>query len=394
MARHLFVAVTPFAFGEAVVGARIAADLCAQGEEVVFLAPRALRTIFAGHPAKVGWLDDVNAVLAEAIVGVARERRCDAICLVDVAAVATTLAGLKRSLQPLFDAPMPVIALDLWGLGDTDLVFDYEQETFRIDRRVMSWPRFTAVPIARPDSPGAFSIFATMAPPDVVGRDAARARLGVRPEQRVVVWPTARWQITRDQPIAVRRQMLDATKALAVRTLDALGPDLLLVHVGPEPMAQAAALGRRYRFLPQLAVTRFADVVQGADLYFGLNATATSAITALGLGIPAVIGVHTAPLPAALSPAARAAVAAYEPYPYLMWTLGLRRFLGKIFAGNPYLEALRLVELFDTEATTATLQALLRDPAAASAERGRIARYREAISALPSGAERYRALAR
>src|SRR5262249_12796920 len=247
--------------------------------------------------------------------------------------------------------------------------------------------------MARPTAQGAFSCFEPIAPPSAGERAAARAALGIGDGARAIVWPTARWQITREQPMAIRRHMFDGTKTLAVRTLAQLGDDVILVHVGPEPMAEGAALGRRYRFLPQIGHARFLDVLRAADLYFGLNVTATSAMSALALGVPAIIGVHSGRLPAAPSPVVRAALAQLEPYPYLMWALGLTRFLGQIFDGHPYVtEALRLVELLDTDAVLAAARAYLRDPAAADAQRHSVAAYRARVDDLPSGVERYRAL--
>src|SRR6185295_13710091 len=94
------------------------------------------------------------SLLDELVVHLASRERCDSVCLVDLAAVALTFAQHGLSLSAL--RALPVVALDLWNLAETERVFDFGATLQRIPDDALAIPRLVPVPFVRPDAEGAY----------------------------------------------------------------------------------------------------------------------------------------------------------------------------------------------------------------------------------------------
>src|SRR5258706_1617721 len=197
--RHVFVAVTPTAFGEVLQGRRVAEALVAAGDHVSFVAPEKVMPALAGAPMRRGVLEQFGTSMLDSLLPqLAEMERCDSMCLVDLAAVALTFGQHGLSLAPLRAIPN-VVALDLWSLGETDRVFDFGAAHTPLPDDVLAFPRLVPVPFARPDAPGGYNAWAPNRPLDAGARAHVRDQLGIGAGERVIVMPTAAWQAPHHQ---------------------------------------------------------------------------------------------------------------------------------------------------------------------------------------------------
>jgi len=397
------LAVTPNAFGEALLGVQIATELLARGDEVVWLAPAKLRPITDGTKIRFGAIDDGVGQLDRVLASVVSEQRCASVLLLDAASVIQGFAILKLDPGILERLTAPVIALDIWNLDESGVVWDFAGDRRAMDPRVLGLPRIVPVPFARPTAPHGYNAVPELMPPTPTERAEARAQLGLAPDDRMILWPSASWQLPRHQPARTARLLADAVPDLVVQYIAALGPRVRVVHVGPEPMRAGAALGARYRWLPQVPAAKFATLLGAADLALGLNVAATTIASAIALETPALVAVNargegsseavTAARGAPLGPLARAWVERMPGlYRFAVWPAGLYDVLAPVLRDNPFATAVRTVELLDEDGFVAALRALLFDDAAAAAARSEQRRYRAAVESLPSGAERFSTL--
>ncbi len=360
MARHLFVAVTPTAFGEVLQGRRVAEALVRAGDHVSFLAPAEVQGALAGAPVRRGVIEALGAAMLDDLVVQVGES-FDTVCLVDLAAVALTFQRHGLDLRRLSHARL--VALDLWSLAETDLVFDFGATRQPLPDGVLAIPRLVPVPFARPEAAGGYAAWPSNQPLAPEQRRAVRARLGL-PDERVVVIPSAAWQ-------APERQVDPASRAAAIAVppmlLDrAVRAGATVVHVGPHAWAPASA---HYRHLPQLPPAEFADVIAAADAVVTANISATTIATALAAEVPVVV----------------IGCAGGEIPPFAVWPLGLRDLLAPVLADNPLLACVRRVELHDEPGFAAALEP---DPGWLARTRD----YRARVAALPGPDARYREL--
>jgi hypothetical protein len=359
--RHLFLAPLGASFGEALVGVRLARELIDGGDEVLFLAPDGLAGLVEGAGLIHGRIDRAMPRLAAEALRLVAERRCDTLVLVDAAAVAKAFAALRLDLGALADAP--VVALDLWNLPETGLVWDYGPHEERLDPRILAFGRrLVPVPLARPDVPGGYDALPRIAPLSADARARLRAELGV--SAKLVLWPSAGWQHAAAHRDPALRRLADELPPRVLRALAPLG--VAVVHVGPEPFAGAGAFPG-YRHLPQLAPQGFARLLSAADLYLGFNAAATSLAGAIAARAPILLG---------------------QPAGMRAWPLSLDRFLAPFVDGNPCYGAARVADPLDEAAFAGAARELLFDAAAADALRARQAEIEARVRALPGGRER------
>src|SRR5262249_15370304 len=81
-------------------------------------------------------------------------------------------------------------------------------------------------------------------------------------------------------------------------------------------------------------------------------------------------------------------------YPFRAWPIGLHAMLEPVLFGNPFLDALAVVEVLEPRTFVTTVGELLFVPERAEAMRGRQEAYRRRVSSLPRGAERFQSLLR
>jgi len=348
--RHLFVAVTPTAFGEVLHGRRVAEALAAAGDHVSFVAPAEVQPALAGAPFRRGVLEKLGTSLLDVMIPqLAAAERADTVCLVDLAAVALTFGQQGLSLEALRAIP-GIVALDLWNLVETDLVFDFGTTRVPLPRSVLSFPRLVPVPFARPTAAGAYNAWPANRP--LSPGDRARVRARYQLDGHVFVLPVAAWQ-------APERQ----TDPRALAHARAL-PPVLVAHVAASgatlvrpPSAPWLPPSPCSRHLAQLPPADFAELVGAADAVITANLSATTIATALAAEVPVI---------AITSP------------DFAVWPIGLGALLAPVLRDNPLLPCLRLISPDDEL------------PLAPAPEwKSHVGAYRADVARLPSVTARY-----
>ncbi len=376
--KHLIVAATDAATGELTHAARLARALVTAGDEVVFLLPRALDGVVAELGVRRGWIDDALPVFDRAVLAAIERERPDALLLADGASVAQAMVMRSLAFAPFvaeLRARTRVVALDVWQLDVAGLRVDYGADTFTLPEELLALPRLVPVPFARLDAAGGYCAMGASMPAADDVRARVRGELALAERERLVLWAIAPWQ----NP---ERQLHPARGALAGRVLcevtDALAtmPEVHVVLVGPHTPAAVRELGARLHVVGVVAPARYAELFAAADLMFGVNVAATSLISAITAGLPALVGVQAGP----------------PGTGFCVCPLGLQRFLAPVLADNPYLDALAIVELGDRDRLIAAVAQLLHDSRAIAALRARQAAYAARVRALPPAVDAYRAL--
>jgi hypothetical protein len=236
------------------------------------------------------------------------------------------------------------------------------------------------------------------APPHAAARAARRGELGLDDGARLILLTTARWQVRSTQQSAYLDRLVAVVPELLLAALARLPPAVRLLHVGPEPFACGERLlGDRYRHERSLAPEAFTRTLGAADLMLNLNQSATSTLTALAMGVPAlsVINSHAGDtaeaIAARLGTAPTPALARLAPlHRFRMWPLGAYDYLGAALRGNPY--PVPAAELLEEQALVDGCARLLFDAAARDALAARTADYARVVRGLPAAAERLRAI--
>jgi hypothetical protein len=314
----------------------------------MFLAAGVHATMLAGTPFAHGRLDGLTNDLPSLLPAVIRDRRADSVVLVDLTSMLMTCA--LRGIDPRFlgRLPVPVIGLDLLSVGETSLVLDPIGGDIVLPRAGLELVprRIVAVPVARPDAPGACNFWPAG---DAVTVDHSVEKTGA------LVLATAFWQT---HSLAATPSM-HHVPGLLVPVLARTGREV--IHVGPAPFPGHERLPR-YRHVRQLPARQFCHLVAGASVFVTLNQLSSAAAVALDLGVPCVAVVGRAP-------------------PFRAWPAGFQRFFGEVLDRNPIGALVRSVCVEDgDELADALLAPRLDRPA--------LAAYRAAIAALPRAADK------
>src|SRR5262245_38227073 len=149
MARtHLFFGLGGPAFGELNLALRIAWELHARGERSVFLAPSFAAVLFEDTPFPFLAVDEWLPSIEHEIPRLVKEQGCDTIVLADLASVFITLDTVwSCDASFLRELGLPVVGLDYWNLGETDLRWDYGSDAIAIAPKALELPRLIPVPI-------------------------------------------------------------------------------------------------------------------------------------------------------------------------------------------------------------------------------------------------------
>src|SRR6266568_4608963 len=401
---HVFLAMSRFAFGEALLGLRLARQLHDRGDRVLFLAPSTLGVMLAGAPVRFGNIDLVWSRIDEALRDVLQAQTCASVVLLDAASVflALYLLGLHdRFLERIAE---PVVALDVWNLPETNLRWDTGTDVWPIPAVAARLRRrLVPVPFVRVAAgPGRFNAMPAAADAGGRARAELRRELGLGDGDRLILLTTAKWQTLFAQVDAYQIHIARIVPMLLVAHLQRLDARVRILHVGPDPLIDGAALPA-YRFVPQMAPARFREVVTACDLVMTLNVAATTITTALRHDVPVVVVVNScsaahpdelaAALPRPLPPGLAERIGELTPlHPFRVWPLGLHEFLTPVLAGNPYLDCLDVVEILDGDAVLEACRRLLFDRAARDDAAARRAAYVAAVDQLPAAADAFEAV--
>lgn len=383
--RHLFLTLHEVAFGEVVLGARLATELVAAGDEVIYLAPRAVVPALKGAPVRLGMIDHALRRLDSMLAEVVAETGAQAVCLVDAQSTFASFQHRGLDCGRIFDVSVPLVSIDVWDLAHGGLVVDFAGPGFTLDARVLKIPKLVPVPFARPTADGAYCMLPNAEDLDGA-RARGRARLGLADGDVAIFMPSAAWQ-HREAAISLTRPSAQAVPKLLAQYVKALGARL--VHVGPWRFPDVDVLGADYIHLRQVPRAEFAELVAASDLLLSLNSAATTIGTALVANLPVLLLHHDA-TPPAPGPIVTEFLRTAPPIPpFRAWPSGLKKLLSASLADNPFQTAIPSLELFDEAVVLATAGALLRDPATIAAARARMREYVDVVRALPTGRQRY-----
>jgi hypothetical protein len=399
--RHLLLAPLDASFGEALHGARLAQQLVSAGDEVTFLGRAAVQPVLDGIPVRFGCIDEAMARLDHHLLVAAAGGRFDSFVLVDRAAVYKVFEHYRLAESVLPRLAPQLVALDAWNLPLTGLSWDYGPEDYVMKADALGPLRsLLPVPFLAPaDAGGSYNALPELSPSSAAQRRGYRAQLGLSDSQRLVVWAQSTWQLPEAHQNPQRQTMATAVPQLMLEYLSMLGDDVQVAHVAARACPAAQVLGARYRCIPLMAPSQFAQLLAAADLYVTYNLTATSLAMALCLQLPTLV-LHNSqpaaraevPLPGVSSPRVMAWRKRYFTHapllPFWAAPLSLHRFLQPVLQRNPLLQAVCPVEILNEEAVVAAMRGLMWEPETVDSHQAASARYVAQVRALPTAAER------
>src|SRR5262249_60383902 len=123
--RPVFLPRLGSASGDELPGVGPAPGLREAGHDVVSLAPAQLHSLVEGVAVTFGRIDMALAHLDQELPRVIRRLGCDALVLVDAAAVGKVVRALGLDAAAFTRAEVPTIALDCWNLPEIPSAWDY-----------------------------------------------------------------------------------------------------------------------------------------------------------------------------------------------------------------------------------------------------------------------------
>lgn len=372
--KFLFLAPLPSAFGEAVHGARLASALVDRGHAAHFAAPSTVAPTKSDRRIPLVPIDAALPRLDAEIEPLVARLGCDALVLVDAAAVDKVARAFGLSTERIATAAPRVVSLDCWNLVSPPPAWDYGPASEPLDPWLLEHtPVIRPVPIAPIATPGGYAALPAIGPHSSEQRADTRRRLGLPERGAVIAWPTARWQLpeSHDNPGLARRAA--RLQEILEPVFAALGDEVSIAHVSPSPISAARA-SPSYRHFGQLPTAAFEALVGAADVLLSFNAAATSLATALSLGVPTALCTARDP--------------AGESRPLWAWPLSLDGILAPTVRGNPFYDTMSRLDPLRGDDLVAGLEALLYDAEVRDERRASQARYRDSVSRLPTGADR------
>jgi hypothetical protein len=364
------------------------------------VAPSFAAILFEGTPFPFLAVDEWLPSIEQALPRIVKEHRCDSIVLADLASVFITLdtvwscdASFLRGLG------LPVVGLDYWNLGETTLRWDYGTDSIAISDKALELPRLVPVPIARPSSgAGSYNALPAVAPRPAGETEAARRELGVCSQEKLVLLLSNKSQQPEMQMWKHHIRLARLLPRLVADALGSLGDGVRVLHIGPQPFEGMAALGDRYIWHRQVSAERFGTVLAAVDLLLSFNTTASTTLSAVARGLPVVVGLNsysgrtaeqvTAACPFDVVPTVSQWLSEVVPlYRFRIWPLGLYELLSPVLADNPYMTALRTVEILDWHGLAGACEEMLFDSRARDEQRERQAAFCDQVRMLPRAAD-------
>jgi hypothetical protein len=293
-----------------------------------------------------------------------------------------------------------VAALDFWDLRRAGAEWDLGSESWPLPPEAARLPRrLVPAPLAPPGTAGAFDALPHVAPHEAA-REEERAALGVGADARLVLFTSSRFQLEELQVRKPGQRLARLLPRLLASRMDALGDSVHVAHLGPAAFAEWQRWGARYRWLGQVDTARFHRLLRAADLMLSCNTTGTTTMAAVAAGLPVAAGMNSHRLRSADE---AAAVLGEEPsaelrawleeaaplHPFHVWGLGLFDFLQPVVRGNPYFEALRLLEVLHEREFVEGCRGLLFDQHEREALRAAQAAFAASVRALPGPAQAF-----
>jgi uncharacterized protein DUF6365 len=412
--RILVFGLSTVAFGDTLVGVGLTNQLRDAGIDAHYVITHATEALVKHHGYPYTLVDpgadhDVRGVIDRVV----REFRPDAFVLAEYLNYWGTLVrGFGVDPWFLDEYQLPVLPIDVWEWENTSFRFDVcgREHEREVSRRILDLPaHLRPVPVCHLGAGAAgrgfpYRILAPEEPLPAAARQAVRAGLGVREQDKLVMVPLAPWQ----QPARNDPGITEMTHRLATRVpgllasyLEQLPRSTHFLFIGHHvPEAFRALPADRLHILPLCPPERYDALLASADALLSLNATQVTMIRAMLRDIPALLITNRFAVPdAGAVDAVGQELGGFGPHvgswlrdtapiaPFRMWPKGLHAFMEPVLSDNPYTDAILHRELLDEDGVVTGLTALLHDPATRDRLAGRQAGYVSAIDALPPAPE-------
>jgi hypothetical protein len=292
-------------------------------------------------------------------------------------------------IQSLVSPSVPSVMLDSLGFGTTgrevtnalaslpgaEALHRWFTPTTHIPRVADAQALLHPVPVAAPDAPNAFALYDSI--PGVRARPATvRQRYGVEPGRALIVVAQSAWAATGFTQLGrTRRRQLSASYDelridWMLYCLSLLGIPVTVIGVRRDAAAYVEYPNVSLVHAPFLGLDDFSDLLGAADLYITDNILSAAMGRAAMIGTPCLALVHEHEFIA--EPASEfehkwhSEMAALFPgydFPYLVNPFGWISEVGAMMPGNPYLQAVPRVDVFDPRAVSdAVRRQLSADP--------------------------------
>jgi hypothetical protein len=389
-------------WGEAAFGLNLAQDLRSRGQQCMFVTSPDIKPLLSGSGIEdFEFSEQRIRNVKEFISGIIHKTRASSIVLCDFQTTDGTLSRCGVDASFLSALGLPLVAVDTWDHRLSghriDLFMDKYWESRAWLRKVPR--RLRPCPILNPGSDrGTCSFLPTCSPAGSRVRSRSRADLGIPTKHRAILLCTARWQVGQLSDKDGRRTAKKFLDLLA-EYINALGPRVHLVHVGPSRLRSFRAMGNRYHWLPQQG-PKLDAVMGGVDLLVSGNVSASTVSRAMLMQVPAIVlengcyALNEADANLWLGSHASRRIAKWLPralplYPFRLWPLGGYQFLSKLLDRNPYCDAIDRIEWLHAEFAIEALRSLLFDSATREQLQNRQSKYIRMINKLPSPGEAF-----
>jgi len=294
-------------------------------------------------------------------------------------------AGIQNLVSPV----VPTVMLDslgfglsgaevtntLAGLPGAEALRRWFTPTTSIPRAANPRALLHPVPVATPDAPGSFSLYDSV--PEVGADTAAvRERYGVAPGRALVVVAQSAWaatgftQLGRTRGRQLGRSYDDLRIDWILHCLSLVGIDLTVVGVRRDAASRDRYPSVSLVHTPFLALDDFSDLLGAADLYITDNILSAAMARAAVMGTPCLALVHerdgiaepATDVEAAWHSEMSSLFPGYD-FPYLMNPFGWISEVGSMMHGNPYLQSVPRVDVFDPRAFSQAVRTQLSSSA-------------------------------
>jgi hypothetical protein len=399
----LFIVTSFWAFGELTIATEFAQRMAGTGFRPMFLIPPTHRKLIAAtgldHRVLVPGAGKVNRIQLHDIQHVHRPAL---VVLADFMNFdfCDRHYGLRRADLSVFDCPIGTFDDFSWGrpgawLDTYGFKAKYEGD-FTLDGlsfRLRPCPLNNPVDEVTEPDVHPYPLLEEAADVPTTERAEVRRELGLSRDRPVVLVTGATWQRMHAAYPRVTN-FVTACHTMLERLLERLLPHADVLAVGPQ-LVFHDQIPAGFHPLGPLEPERFRRLIQAVDLHISNNIVSVSLHRlALG-GIPSAVLVNSlykrdgrlqweTPTAPTLTEFAERVVAGVDYlYPCRMFPVGWYHFLRSLLAGNPFSDVVHQLEVFDEEATLATILSMLGD----EPERDRLARaretYLEALRKLP-----------
>jgi hypothetical protein len=398
---HVFLAAFPASRGEITLALRIAKELNEKGDRVIFAACKIEEEVFRGRPVEFIPVDSMRNNFNVEMSDLVQRLKADSIVLVDILTNSVTFEYFKVPKTFFEETQTPVIALDVYrlinGRERGDLFFNRV-----IDFRYLnSYPSLKLYPVPFIPPDGVAGNYCSLSAKANIGSAEVaqlKSELGFSSNHKIILMVGTAWQVPSfwDDPHCRRISAL--SPLLITQYLNRLGPEVHVLHVGPEAYRTSDSFRDQYHWISPVGARRFQTIVAASDLFLTLNLVGTTVSTAITAQLPMVVvsnSISAHSVEEASSKMKRAPSeaslnwmnAALPIYRFLAWPIGYFDLVSPLLANNPFCETYRSVELLDEEGLVAACHELLYDQGKRAALMQAQGIYAEKVRSLPTGAD-------